>query len=424
MTRDAKKLGITMWLLVVTYYLYQYILRVSPSIMKEEVMISFQVDADGFGSLAAVSTFFYALLQIPGGILSDFYGARRMILISLLLCTLGVTLFAITDHLSIAYLARVLIGSGSACAFLCASKVSSDWFSVEKKSLMFALTVTAGTMGALLGGRPLTALNSSFGWRQSFYLLAFLGIVIFILNLLFMRDRHTLDLLKKGTVISRPEIWGSIKEIFKSRFCWMYAIIALGIYLSISVFADLWGVSFLMLKYDLPKEIAAQAISMIYVGTCFGVIIIAGISHFLRDYRSLIIGGSALLMASLLTLLVFGNIASIWGMYLALFALGFFAGGEVLCFSNACEAMSISVAASVTGFINFIVTLGAALTQKLIGYAINILWDGSISESGMPLYTLENYQTAMLFIIIMTFISFVLSFFLNSFLNNQTSEAL
>lgn len=423
MTRDAKKLGITMWLLVVTYYLYQYILRVSPSVMADEIMTTFRVDAEGFGAFASVATFFYALLQIPGGILSDFYGARRMVLISILLCTVGVALFTFTDHLYVAYLARALIGSGSACAFLCASKISSDWFSVEKKSLMFALTVTAGTFGALLGGRPLAALNQIFGWRGSFYLLAIIGIAIFILNLFFLRDHNTLYPSKKETFISWHDTWKSVKEIFKSRFCWMYAIVALGIYLSISVFADLWGVSFLMLKYDFSKETAAQAISMIYVGTCFGVIIIAGISSFVTNRRPLIIGGSALLIAGVLTLIVFGNIGSIWGIYVALFAMGFFAGGEVLCFSSACEVMSISVAATVTGFINFIVTLGAALTQKQIGHVLNILWDGSIGDSGLPIYTLENYQGAMSLLIILTFASFALSFFLNRSLKGEAPQA-
>lgn len=410
MARDVKRLGIIMWLLVVTYYLYQYILRVSPSVMTDEIMAGFNLDAHGFGTLSAIATLFYALLQIPAGILSDLFGARRMVLTSILLCTAGVALFGSTDSLYAAYLARTLIGSGSACAFLCVSKIASDWFSPEKKSLMFALTVAVGTCGALLGSAPLSKMNESYGWRGSFYLLAGLGVVIFMFNFFFLRDRA--DTTHQQTASSRHEVWASIKEIFKSRFCWMYAIVALGIYLSISVFADLWGVSFIMVKYGLSKAVAAQAVSMIYVGTAIGVVLIAWFSTFFKDRRP-IIGGSALLIASLLTLVVFGNVNSTWAIYLIMFSIGFFAGGEVLCFTSACEVMSVTIAATVTGFINFIVTLSAAYIQKQIGYLLHILWDGTLTEFGLPLYTVQNYQGAMSILIALTFGSFILSFFLN-----------
>lgn len=410
MTREIKKLGIIMWLLAVSYYLYQYILRVSPSVMTDEIMATFKLDAHGFGSLSAIATLFYAMLQIPAGILSDLFGAKRMILLSILLCTVGVALFGYTDHLYVAYFSRILIGSGSACAFICVSKISSDWFPVDKKSLMFALTVTVGTCGALIGGAPLAAMNNHFGWRGSFYLLAALGVVILLINLLFLRDRS--DTEHQESIPTRHETWNAIKEVFKSQFCWTYAIVAVGIYLSISVFADLWGVSFMVLKYDIPKEVAAQAVSMIYIGTCFGVIAIAWLSSFFRDRRP-IIGGSALLIASLLSLIVFGEVSSTWAIYTIMFAIGFFAGGEVLCFSCSCEAMSISVAATVTGFINFIVTLGAAIVQKQIGHVLNLLWNGTIGENGLPLYTVQDYQGAMSLLIVSTLMSFVLSFFLN-----------
>lgn len=410
MTQEIKKLGIFMWLLAVAFYLYQYILRVSPSVMTDEIMAAFKVDAHGFGSLSAIATFFYAVLQIPAGILSDLFGARRMILLSILLCTVGVALFGYTDHLYVAYLSRILIGSGSACAFLCVSKISSDWFPVEKKSLMFALTVTVGTCGALIGGAPLAAMNNHFGWRGSFYLLAAMGIAILVTNFFFLRDRNNKE--HQDSSLNRHETWNAIKEVFKSQFCWMYAIVAVGIYLSISVFADLWGVSFLMMKYELTKNVAAQAVSMIYIGTCFGVITVAWLSSFFSDRRP-IIGGSALLIASLLSLIVFGEISSIWAIYAIMFAIGFFAGGEVLCFTCACEAMSIYVAATVTGFINFIVTLGAAIVQNQIGHVLNALWNGTIGENGLPLYTVQDYQGAMSLLVVSTLISFVLSFFLN-----------
>jgi MFS family permease len=378
--------------------------------MMADIMATFRLDAHGFGSLSAIATFCYAILQIPAGILSDLFGARRMVLISMFLCMSGVTLFGYTDHIYIAYLSRIMIGSGSACAFLCVSKISSDWFPKDKKSLLFALTVTVGTCGALIGGAPLSAMNAHFGWRGSFYILAILGGIILLFNFLFLRDRNTTKY--RQTPPSRKETWEAIKNVFRSRFCWMYAIVAIGIYLTTSVFADLWGVPFMILKYDLSREAAAQAVSMIYIGMCFGVISIAWLGRFFKDPRP-IIGGAALIIAALFSLIVFGNIQSTKGIYCILFAIGFISGAEVLCFTCACEAMSISVAATITGFINFIVTLGTAIVQKQIGYILHVLSKGKIGENGLPFYILQDYQEAMSLLVVLILLSFGLSFFLD-----------
>ena len=48
----------------------------------------------------------------------------------------------------------------------------------------------------------------------------------------------------------------------------------------------------------------------------------------------------------------------------------------------------------VTGFINMVVMSGGALIQPLIGKILDYVWDGHIEE-GIPLYTLQNYRTAL-----------------------------
>ena len=137
------------WLGAVLFYLYQYIIRVSPGVMEGDLRHAFQLDATGFGYLSAFATLSYALMQIPIGILVDVYGTRRLVLASVLMCAGGVALFANTENLIIAYVARFLMGTGSACAFLSVSKVVNEWFPDSRKGLMMGLTATAGTIGAL-----------------------------------------------------------------------------------------------------------------------------------------------------------------------------------------------------------------------------------------------------------------------------------
>jgi MFS family permease len=205
------KMGVWIWTSVVIFYLYQYIIRVSPGVMADNVMDHFKIDANTFGLLSAITTYTYAALQIPAGVLSDLFGTRRMVLWSIALCVSGLFLFCYTDHLSLAYLARFMIGAGSACAFLCVSKASSDWFSPDKKVFLFSLTVTAGTIGALLGGKPLTYLSNTYGWQSSLLVLSIVGLAIFIMNMGLLKDTPQAEASLHATTTLKSDILAVFK---------------------------------------------------------------------------------------------------------------------------------------------------------------------------------------------------------------------
>jgi len=401
------KRGLLIWSVAVFYYLYQYIIRVSPSVMVDDLMFSFRLDAKWLGYLVATTTFFYALVQIPIGVLSDLFGARRLILYSLVACILGVGAVAYTENLALAFLGRALIGVGSAAGFICVSKIASDWFPVSQKAVWFALTILMGTAGAILGYAPLAKLTDAVGWRSALWYLTALGGVVFVINLAFLRNRES----EVTQVILRSDVIRQIKDVLRSKFAWMYAITALGMYLPISVFADLWGVPFLTLKYGLSKEVAATILSWAYVGTCGGVIFVAMISNMLNGVKLLIAVASAL-VTGLMTIIVFAPDLSQTTLSVLLVTLGVAVGGEILCFSKVCQENDIRVAATITGFLNFIVTLGAAFVQQFVGWLIKLLWDGRVAENGLPLYRVEDYQQSMILVIVISLTSFVLAFFL------------
>lgn len=410
MTKQLYMMGIMAWFMGSLYYLYQYILRVSPMVMVDDIRADFLLDASTFGSLMAIGTYCYSAMQIPVGILSDLFGARRMIVLSLVSCIIGIGLFSYTEYMPLAYLGRILIGLGSAAGFVCASKISSEWFPAHQKPLWFAGVVVMGTFGAYLGGNPLAQLVAERGWRESLQVLTIVGVGVLVLNLLFLRDRTSSQLGSLPT-LSRHETWKQIKTVFLSRYCWMYAIVALGMYLSISVFADLWGVPFLQNKFGVDREIAATTISMAYFGVCAGVVVTSLLSQFIKDSRP-IIGISALLVAVLMAVVTFYEGLSFPMVTVLMFMIGVFAGGEVLCFAQACEHMPVSVAATVTGFLNFIITLGAATIQQGFGYALDWFWSGLLDAESGRIYALSDYQNALFIVILIASSSVFLSFFL------------
>lgn len=409
-----------LWLCAVLFYLYQYIIRVSPGVMKNDLMIAFDVTASGFSSLSSFALYCYALMQIPVGMLVDHYGTRRMIISSITLCVSGVVLFASSEQLIFAYLARVLMGTGSACAFLSVSKIINEWFPDARKGLMMGLTATCGTIGAYLGGRPLVMLIESQGWRMSLLILAAIGSIVLLLNFLILPSAP------KGTkeIIPGEEhaSFQSLIAVFKSSQAWLFALVAVGLYLSIAVVADLWGVSFMEEKFGIEKQDAAQMVSFIYFGTAAGCPLFAWISRLIGSVKQAILIGGLLIIALLACLVFIPNIP-IWTGDAILFAIGICTGAEILCFIAACTIFGPEVAGTMTGFLNGVVSLAAAMIQQHVGIVLDYFWEGEMTAEGIRAYSYYNYQIAFGVILFVTCLSVILAFFIEEQVNFQKDRA-
>jgi sugar phosphate permease len=398
-----------MWGCAVLYYLYQYTIRVSPSIMMEDIMSAFHVSAHGFASLSALAMYSYAILQIPAGILTDTFGAKKVILVSICSCMIGLTCFACAEDLVLASVGRVLIGCGSAAAFLGVNKIGGDWFPSGRRAFVFGLTMTAGTIGALNGGAPLAALNQAAGWRWSLVYLAVIGAVIFFINLIFLKASP--QTITREQNLKMSEIFSQIKSALGNLQVFITGIVALGVYMAISVLADLWGVSYLVQTYHVAKTTAAQAASLIYVGLCVGALIVSWWSDKIHK-RKIFIVILSFMIAFCLTLFLYLESLPFWGSCILLFVIGFCSGAEMLCFALATEIVPRKITGTVTGYINAIVTLGGAFVQQQVGKILDHIWCGQCTDDGLRFYSAAEYKQALSLVIAVVLFTAILSLFL------------
>ena len=63
-----------LWLTLSIGFAVSYMQRLSPSTWSDALVEEFEIDAAGFGSIAASYWYFYATLQIPIGIILDLFG--------------------------------------------------------------------------------------------------------------------------------------------------------------------------------------------------------------------------------------------------------------------------------------------------------------------------------------------------------------
>src|SRR3989344_3896364 len=104
------------WSLGALFFFYKYLLQVSPSVMSKELMQTFSLTGAGLGNLAACFFYAYLFMQIPVGLLLDRYGPRLIMTFSILVCSIGVFIFAHANSIFIASISRAMMGFGAAFA--------------------------------------------------------------------------------------------------------------------------------------------------------------------------------------------------------------------------------------------------------------------------------------------------------------------
>ncbi len=380
------------WGCAALFYLYEYILRVSPSVMTQELMRDFGVTSTALGVLASFYYYAYVPLQIPCGVIVDRLGTRRVITTSAILCTIGSYIFAESESLFVAQIARFMIGAGSACAYLSCMKVAADWFAPQKFALISGITMMMGTLGGTFGGRPFAVLVNTMGWRSSMLLAAAVGVGVVITSWLIIRDRPQASQTHDASTSNG--LLDGLKAIATNPQSWLIGIYGGLMYVPISAFAELWGVPYLMKAHNINNEIASTASAMVFIGMALGSPLGAAFSNKIQS-RLKVMSWSALL-----TLIVFAVVIYVPNIPLSLtfgllFLAGLFCGGQILYFAAAKEITPPNYSATTIGFTNALVMVSGVIFQPLLGKILDLAWDGVTATDGTPIYSLNDYQQAL-----------------------------
>lgn len=378
------------WFVVALFYFYQYILRVSPGIMVVELRHVFKLTAQEFSSLGSIYLLSYSLLQIPLGFILDWVGVKRVIIVSILLCILGTCLFAYAQSVWMLQASRFLIGLGSAPAFICALKLVHDHLSKKYAGLLMGVTLSIGTLGALLSGKCLVRILEAKGWQSASLLCMVLGVLILALAFFIIpkQQKKTMEHITPVVHFKKGMI-----EIFKRKEILIYSIIAISVYTPLCVLADLWGAAFLMEKFSITRATAVQLSLYLYAGLTLGSLLLPGLSVKWGVLRETIqICGIGLIVA--LTMLLYADSLSIWQVGMLLTLIGLFCGAEMICFAGAAQYSPSYYSGLALGVVNTLNMLGGAIIQQIIGMTLDFQWKGEYYADGSRFYSTPELTAA------------------------------
>jgi len=399
----------TFWFLAAMFYLFQYVLRVSPGVITDDLMRDFHITATTIGSIMGVASAFYVLFQIPAGTITDAYGVRRPLTFALLLASLGVILFAKAPNLSTVYIARVLIGIGSAFAFICASKIISLYFTKERLPFMISLTIFIGSLGGVIGVGPLADAVYDYGWRTSLLQIGFIGLLLTALVFIIGRVQKRLE-RQTGDVVARTSLLEGLKYAVTNRDILVIALWGFCIYMPMCVYADSWGVPYMMKALSLTKPVAAEKVSWIYIGVLVGSLSYGWLATWYQNYRNIFFF-SSLSLAILFYL-------ALWQSQLVAdyvtplhFLIGVINSVQLLMFPAAARYAPVKMTGAVVGFVNTFAMVSGAIFQKCVGVGMDLLWEGSQCND-VPDYAIHCYQVPLTIVVIMMALATIMTLFM------------
>lgn len=396
------------WTLAVVFLFYEFFIRVFPTAMVKELLASFSVTAGSLGTLSAFYFYAYAPMQIPVGILMDRFGARTLLTFASLVCAIGSFIFGFSIYLSLAEVGRFLMGIGSAFGFIGMVYVCSHWFPASKLALLVGLGNSIGMLGAVGAEGPLTTSVAAIGWRYTVHIFGVFGLVLALVIYAFIR-REPLRMKRGEGKHATQKLFHNLKIVCSNPKTYLNALIALLFYMTTAGFASLWGIPFLIQDYGMEKTLAGYIVSMIFVGWIVGGPLIGFISDRFQKRKPFLFGSIILTAASLIPV-IYAEHLQVWVLFLLLFLVGFFSSAQLLNFSLAIELNPIEAKGSSIALTNFVVAIGSSIIQPLLGFFLDMGWNGIIKD-GVPFYSAADYRQAMItFPITLLFALFLLLF--------------
>lgn len=380
------------WGLGACLYLVGFFQRVATGVMGDELMSDFAIGAAGLGNLSAFYFYTCAAMQIPTGLLADNWGPRRLLTAGSVAAAAGGLLFALAPQFWLAGIGRAVVGGGVAVAFVCIMKLASHWMAPRQFAFAMGSALLVGIIGAVSAGVPLAAAVTTVGWRPVMTGVAVGTAILAAAIWWVVRDDPAPAGYRSRAAVAHgdgPGARESLATVLRYRETWLLTLAPGGLAGPVLTFAGLWGVPFLVTHYGFSRTVATSYCTLLLVTWALGGPLLGALSDRLGRRRPLYIAAFATSAAAWAAVIL---IPALPPMALAavLALAGFAAGGIIIGFAQAREAVPAECAGTVGGVVNTGVLIAPMLLQPAIGVVLDWNWDGTF-RGGTHIYPLHAY---------------------------------
>ena len=271
----------------------------------------FQLNISQLSNLIALFILGFAIFHVPAGMLAYRIGVKNTLLVGLLLESLGGIACAFAPNYAWLAVLRFLTGVGASFIVGMTLALITSWF--RGRELALALGIAAGaafTLGQAIALFGWIGVVQATGWTTSIILGGVVGLVIFVLCLLFLKvPSHEAEQLAAGTFE-----WKALRRVLGNRDLWFIGLSFFGVYGAGLTTAQLLT-TYLGQVYHLPIS-SGGLIAAVYVLMSIPGSIIGGFLADRGNNLRAVFAVPWIVMGVVLALFSFLGFAGVWIMVL------------------------------------------------------------------------------------------------------------
>ena len=383
----------------IAFYFSGFFHRMVTAVMADQLMSDFNIGAASLGNFSSFYYYSYVAVQIPTGILADYWGPRKLLTAGALLSSFGAYIFASASSISAANIGRLIIGVSMGVAWVSILKLTTRWFRPNQFAVVTGLALCLGILGALTAGAPLRLLMNLFGWRS---IISYAGMITLILSIaiwIFMRDDPVqkgydsyTEGINKSNRITKASVLTDLSKIIRYRNTWILSIVSACLIGPVLTFAGLWGIPYLTTHYNLTPVTSATLISTLLISHAIGAPVLGALSEKMGRRKTIYFYALCISLVSWIPILYLQAI-SLWLLIILFSLAGFASSAVVIGMAFVKESVPLGLAGTVSGISNMGMELGPMILQPTIGLLLDLRWHGLI-ENGVRIYNLSAYHVA------------------------------
>lgn len=352
-------------------YVLAYFYRVSMAVMARDLSLELRLTAAELGTLSGVFFYAFAFTQLPLGPFLDRFGGKRVVLLTGVVTTIGLALFAHSSSYYSAMAGRILIGVGSASVLMSALKIFTNWFDRHEFARVSGFIIAVGNIGNLSATAPLAIAIAAFGWRTSFIAVGILQVLCLFLVQWGVRDHPTEE--TGGSPSPHPPLspLAGLGAVFGTTTYWLISCLAFFWYANYMAVQGLWGGPYLMELLGMSRSQAGICLLATSAGFLIGCLFVGKVADSLfRSRKKTILAGQTALLGFMSMFLGLAELLPRPLLFACFFLMGVAVSSGVAVYPLIRETFPHGIIGTALTAVNFFILLGAATMQQLMGHYI------------------------------------------------------
>ena len=263
--------GLLFFLTVINYFD-----RVVLSIAMPTLSQEFSLSPISEGWLLSAFIWIYVVLQVPGGVLLDRMGTRRLTALAVGFWSIATAATSLSFNYLTLFITRILLGIGEAPTFPAGIRAVREWAPMRERAWATAIFQSGPAFGTATSAVVVGWMLTTIGWRAAFAVSGSIGLIWVAIWLIFFRDPSEAGFLsaaERKMILAERSPGGttgiglSIAQLMQYRTMWGLFLVQ-GCVNYTQYLALTWLPSYLVRSRGINLLSSGIYLAIVYLGAC------------------------------------------------------------------------------------------------------------------------------------------------------------